>query len=114
MGREFLIADWDSVSYTSTEPHCLRRVDTDKTMADNDPKGDVHANGEIWSRALYDINQRLGRDEANIIILESQFQFAPDTSFEAAAQATVGTAQRLFGSGAAQVCRQAFEARGIL
>jgi Thermolysin metallopeptidase, alpha-helical domain len=108
------IADWDSVSYTSTEPHCLRRVDTDKTMADNDPKGDVHANGEIWSRALYDINQGLGRDEANIIILEAQFQFAPDTSFAAAAQATVGTAQRLYGSGAAQVCRQAFEARGIL
>jgi len=108
------IADWDSVSYTSTEPHCLRRVDTNKTMADNDPKGDVHANGEIWSRALYDINQGLGRDEANTIILEAQFQFAPDTSFEAAAQATVGTAQRLFGSGAAQVCRQAFEARGIL
>ena len=77
MGREFLIADWDSVSYTSTEPHCLRRVDTDKTMADNDPKGDVHANGEIWSRALYDINQGLGRDEANTIILEAQFQFAP-------------------------------------
>jgi Zn-dependent metalloprotease len=108
------IADWDSVSYTSTVPHCLRRVDTDQTMADNDPKGDVHANGEIWSRALYDINQGLGRDEANTIILEAQFQFAPDTSFAAAAQATVGTAQRLSGSRAARVCRQAFEARGIL
>ena len=23
------VADWDSVSYTSTVPHCLRRVDTD-------------------------------------------------------------------------------------
>jgi Fungalysin/Thermolysin Propeptide Motif/Fungalysin metallopeptidase (M36) len=108
------IADWDSVSYTSTVPHCLRRVDTDKTMADFDPKGDVHANGEIWSRALHDINQGLGRDDANTIILEAQFQFTPDTSFAAAAQVTVSTAQVLFGSGASAVCRQAFEDRGIL
>ena len=64
--------------------------------------------------ALYDINQGLGRDRANTIILKAQFQFAPDTSFAAAAQATVGTAQRLGGARAARVCRQAFEARGIL
>ena len=83
-------------------------------MADNDPKGDVHANGEIWSRALYDINQGLGRDEANIIILEAQFQFAPDTSFEAAAQATVGTAQRLSGRAPRRYAAEPFEARGIL
>ena len=25
------VADWDSVSYTSTVPHCLRRVDGNKT-----------------------------------------------------------------------------------
>jgi hypothetical protein len=108
------IADWDSISYTSSEPHCLRRVDTDKTMADFNPKGNVHANGEIWSRALYDINQRLGRDEANTVILEAQFLFAPDTSFAAAAQATVNTAGALYGSVAAGICRRAFQDRGIL
>ena len=48
------------------------------------------------------------------MILEAKFQFDPDTSFAAAAQATVGTAQRLYGPDAALVCRQAFEARGIL
>jgi hypothetical protein len=108
------IADWDSISYTSTVPHCLRRVDTDKTMSDYNPKGNVHTNGEIWSRALYDINQALGRDTANRIILEAQFQFAPDTSFQSAAQATVSTAQVLYGASAAQVCLQAFQDRGIL
>ena len=41
------VADWDSTSYTSTVPHCLRRVDGNKTVAD--VVGEVHADGEIWS-----------------------------------------------------------------
>ena len=42
------LADWDSVSYTATAPHCLRRLDTGKTYADK--VGEVHADGEIWSQ----------------------------------------------------------------
>ena len=106
------VADWDSVSYTSTAPHCLRRVDTNLTTSDQ--SGEVHHDGEIWSRALWDIHQALGRAAADKIILESQFLFAPDTSFAAAAQATVDTAHRLGGSRAARVAQRAFQARGIL
>jgi Zn-dependent metalloprotease len=106
------VADWDSVSYTSDVPHCLRRVDTNLTVADE--SGEVHHDGQIWSRALWDIHQKLGRTVADRIILESQFLFAPDTSFAAAAQATVDTAQRLVGGRAARVCQRAFQARGIL
>jgi Zn-dependent metalloprotease len=106
------VADWDSISYTSTEPHCLRRVDTNLTTADQ--TGAIHHDGQIWSRALWDIHQGLGRAAADRIILESQFLFAPDTSFAAAAQATVDTAGRLGGSRAARVARRAFQARGIL
>ena len=46
--------------------------------------------------------------------LEAQFDFAPDTTMPAAAQATVAAAQALYGSAAANVVRTAFEARGIL
>jgi Zn-dependent metalloprotease len=106
------VADWDSVSYTSEVPHCLRRVDTNLTVADE--SGEIHHDGQIWSRALWDIHQKLGRTTADRIILESQFLFAPDTSFAAAAQATVDTAQRLAGGRAARVCQRAFQARGIL
>src|SRR6185503_6154686 len=67
------IADWDSISYTSGTPHCLRRVDTNLTMANYDPRGDVHDNGQIWSRALRDVNLALGRTKANRVILEAQF-----------------------------------------
>ncbi|MFD7296126.1 M4 family metallopeptidase [Streptomyces sp. NPDC059897] len=105
------VADWDAVSYTSSAPHCLRRVDTDKTYADRE--GEVHADGEIWSRALYDIRGALGSRTADRIIVNAQFGFAPDTSFEAAAKATVATAREMYGAGAETAVRKAFADRGI-
>ena len=106
------VADWDSVSYTSTVPHCLRRVDTDLHYSDRD--GRVHHDGQIWSRALWDIRLSLGNVRADTIILEAQFDFAPGTTMPAAAGATVAAAQRLYGNSAANRVRDAFEARGIL
>jgi Zn-dependent metalloprotease len=105
------VGDWDAVSYT-TAPHCLRRVDGTKTTAD--VVGEVHDDGEIWSRALWDINQSLGQAKADQIILESQFSYAPDTSFAAAATQVVATAQQLEGPAAATACRKAFTDRKIL
>jgi hypothetical protein len=107
------VADWDSVSYTSTEPHCLRRVDTDLQYPD-DLNGRVHHDGMIWSRALWDIRNALGHVRADIIVLEAQFDFAPDTSMPNAARATVDAAQRLYGRSTATTVQRAFEARGIL
>ncbi|MCX3059310.1 M4 family metallopeptidase [Streptomyces beihaiensis] len=105
------VADWDSVSYTETSPHCLRRIDTDKTYQDK--VGEVHADGEIWSRALYDIRRALGARAADRIIVDAQFGFAPDTSFTDAAKATVATARELYGADAADTVRAAFVAREI-
>ncbi|WP_264775702.1 M36 family metallopeptidase [Deinococcus aetherius] len=107
------IADWDSTSYTSTVPHCLRRTDTGKHSPE-DVRGEVHADGEIWSRALWDIRRALGARTADRIIIDAQFRFAPDTGFAAAAQGTVDTALALSGKGAAASVRQAFVDRGIL
>jgi hypothetical protein len=109
---EACVADWDSVSYTSEVPHCLRRVDGNKTVAD--VEGEVHADGEIWSRALWDIRTALGDTEANRIIINAQFSFTAGTSFAAAAATTVSTAQKMYGPGAAAAVTTAFHARGIL
>jgi zinc metalloprotease ZmpB len=105
------VADWDSVSYTASAPHCLRRVDTNKTYADR--VGEVHADGEIWSRALWDIRTALGATTADRIIVEAQFSFAPDTSFQDAAEATIATARAMAGNQAADTVRAAFAARAI-
>ena len=106
------VADWDSVSYTSEVPHCLRRVDGTKTVAD--VEGEVHADGEIWSRALWDIWTALGDTEANRIIINAQFSFKADTTFAAAAATTVKTARDMYGPAAATSVTNAFQARGIL
>ena len=96
------VADWDSVSYTSGVPHCLRRVDEDLHYPE-DLTGAVHADGRIWSRALWGIRLALGHVRADTIILEGQFAF-PGTTMPDLARSTV----------AAAAVRAVFEERGIL
>ena len=106
------VMDWDSTSYTTTVPHCLRRTDTGKTTADLD--GEVHDDGEIWSNALWDMNKALGRGKANKIILEAQFSYTPNNSFAQAATTTVAAAKALYGQAVADKVHKAFADRTIL
>jgi len=110
------VADWDSVSYTSTVPHCLRRLDSNLTVANKN--GEVHHDGMIWSRALWDIRNGyislgLGSRGADTTIIDAQFSFTADTSFSAAAQTTYNTALARDGAKAAKIVRTAFANRGI-
>jgi hypothetical protein len=110
---EACVADWDSTSYTSTEPHCLRRVDGDKHYpADLSNPREVHADGEIWSRALWDIRNKLGARLADTIIIRAQFGFRPNISMPAAAAVTIDTAA-LYGTSAKKAVTAAFAARGL-
>jgi Zn-dependent metalloprotease len=106
------IADWDSTSYTSGEPHCLRRTDTDLKFGDR--IGEVHFDGQIWSRALFDIFKAFGRDKSARLVLESQFSFTPTITMAQAAQVTIDTARTMFGQRDAQTVQAAFHARDII
>ncbi len=106
------VMDWDATSYTEGPKHCLRRTDTGKTT--DDMVGQVHADGEIWSHALWDIHKALGRNKANKVILQGTFFYAPDTSFADAARVTVQSARLLYGKAAADQVTTAFKARKIL
>jgi len=57
-----LFGDWDARGYLPPDTF-LRRVDTVKTMGDW--VGDEHADGEIWSGALWDLYLKLGGDSAD-------------------------------------------------
>jgi hypothetical protein len=105
------VADWDSTSYTSTTPHCLRRVDGNKHYPE-DLVGEVHADGEIWSRALWDIRTALGPKLADTIIIRAQFGFTPGISMPAAAATTIATAGQ-YSTSAQRSVRVAFAARGL-
>jgi zinc metalloprotease ZmpB len=107
------VADWDSVSYTTTTPHCLRRVDLNLHYPENINPNSVHATGRIWSRALWDIRNALGNVRADTIVLEAQFG-QRDPTMPQLAQNTVATAKRLYGNATANAVRRAFEDRGIL
>ena len=106
------VADWDSTSYTSTAPHCLRRIDGSKHYPE-DIENEVHADGEIWSRALWDIHQALGAKLADTIIIRAQFDFTADIGMRDAAAATIHTAG-LYGTKAQKAVRAAFAARGLV
>jgi zinc metalloprotease ZmpB len=106
------VADWDSVSYTSTVPHCLRRVDRNLHYP-TDLNGEVHHDGQIWSRALWDIRLALGHERADTLILQGSFDF-PGTTMPDLASRTVAAAQQLYGTGVANTVRQAFVDRNIL
>ena len=106
------VADWDAVSYTSTEPHCLRRVDLDLHYPE-DLRGEVHADGRIWSRALWDLRGELGARVADTVVLEGQFAFGGGT-MPALAEDTVAAARRLYGNATANKAEAVFSARGIL
>ena len=95
-------------------PHCLRRVDPNLHYP-GDLNGEVHHDGQIWSRALWDIRRRLGNVKADTIILQGSFDF-PGTTMTDLANATVAAAQQLYRNQAqvANAVRQAFVARGIL
>ncbi len=105
------VADWDSTSYTTAIPHCLRRVDRNLHYPEN-LRGEVHWDGQIWSRALWDIRQAVGSTKADTLILEAQFDF-PGTSMRDLAATTVAVASRLYGRAVANQVRTAFANRGL-
>jgi hypothetical protein len=109
------VMDWDATSYDPSAPHCLRRTDTNK-MWRGHPNGDPHMDGKIWSRALWDMNQALGRNVATTIAVEAQFWMNPKIDFASAAQTTVAIAGKLYPSDptVADTVQQAFTDRGIL
>ncbi len=107
--------DWDATSYTGA-PHCIRRFDTGLTVATRG--GEVHYDGQIWSQALWEIRKgypalRLTTRAWDTTLVASQFAYATDTSFSAAAQATYDTALTRDGKAAAALVKTTFAARGI-
>lgn len=110
------VADWDAVSYTEA-PHCLRSVGTDLTV--DDRKQQVHFDGQIWSGALWSIRESyealgLGSRAWDTTLIASQFDYAADTSWSAAAAATYASALERDGQAAADAVRAGFAARGIV
>ncbi|MFL5358195.1 M36 family metallopeptidase [Archangium sp.] len=92
--QDACVADWDAVSYSSANPPCLRRLDTTKHYPES-VAGEVHADGEIWSGALWNIRTSLGGTRADTLILQHHFLLPTNPSFNTAANALVTAAKNL-------------------
>jgi len=110
--------DWDATSYDPTAPHCIRNFHTGFTIQNHPENWGIHGVGQIWSQALWEI--RLGYVERGLTteawdttLISSQFDYAPDTTFQAAAQATYEEALARDGAEAAELVSEKFAARGI-
>ena len=106
------VADWDATSYDPTAPHCLRRLDSD-VMYPGGLVGEVHADGRIWSHALWNLRTAIGGPHADTAILQGQFDFDGGT-MPALARDIVEATRALYGDAEAALAQAAFHERGIL
>jgi hypothetical protein len=102
----------EGFSDTSKAPHCLRRVDTNLHYP-QDLKGEVHYDGQLWARALWDIRKAIGATQADTVIVNAHFGM-PDPTMPELAAKTVAVARQIYGNGVATKVKAAFAARGIL
>jgi zinc metalloprotease ZmpB len=110
--------DWDATSYDPTAPHCIRNFHTGFTIQNRPENWGIHSVGQIWSQALWEIRlgyvaEGLTTEDWDTTLISSQFDYAPDTTFQAAAKATYEQALARDGEAAAELVRDRFAARGI-
>ena len=107
------VGDWDATSYSSKNPPCLRRLDSTKHYPEA-IVNQVHADGEIWSAALWQIRSAIGAAKADKLILQHHFIVAKDAKFNAAANALVTTAANTgFTSAEVNTIRTILQNRGF-
>lgn len=107
------VGEWDATSYSSSDPPCLRRVDGDKMYPD-DLTGSVHADGEIWSAALWDMRTAIGATIADTLVLEHHFALPANATMPDAAQAILVADANINGGANQAAIREAFLGFGIL
>ena len=111
--QDLCLAEWDATSYSSTNPPCLRRLDSTKHYPE-DLQNQVHADGEIWSAALWQIRGSLGAANADRAVLASHFLLSPSATFNQGANAVVTAAISLgFSRHQVNIIRTTLRNRGF-
>ncbi len=107
------VGEWDASSYSSANPPCLRRVDGSKQYP-GDLVGQVHADGEIWSRALWDLRQAVTATVADQLVLEHHFLVPCNASMTDAANQILQADVNLNGGANDAAIPPAFCDRGFV
>ncbi|MBI1747907.1 MAG: M36 family metallopeptidase [Acidobacteria bacterium] len=111
--QDTCFGDWDATPYGNLgNPRCWRRLDRNKHYPEDIVRR-VHEDGEIWSQALWDIRQAIGRDNAIKLALEANYRFSSSVSFTEAANALVAAARALFDEPSQAAVRDSLQRRGL-
>jgi hypothetical protein len=108
------VMSWDGALFEG-DPPCVRRLDSPHTYETFDhSSGDhEHENGEIWSAALWQVREALGRRRADRIIIDSHFQLDGFTTFARGARAILDADRNLHGGTHEAALLRVFRRRGI-
>ena len=90
----------------------LRRSDNEHSWPYS-TVGEVHADGNIWSGALWDVRRMLGASAADEIAINAIAMLSPDSEFFDAATAAILAAEEIYGEDAAETVATIMEDRGI-
>jgi hypothetical protein len=94
------LMDWDSTSYSSSNPPCIRRADNTKKYP-KDIDNEVHDDGEIWEAFLWRLRDHLGATaveksgNALKLVISSHELLSPGAKFKDAVIALKTTATAL-------------------
>ena len=108
------VMSWDGVFYEG-DPPCVRRLDSPFTYEtfDHSPGDHEHDNGEIWSAALWQVREALGRTKADRVIVDSHFQLDGFTTFARGARAILDADRNLHRGENEAALLRVFRRRGI-
>lgn len=90
----------------------LRTANNDNRFPEN-VVGEIHADGNIWSGALWDVRTRLGADRADRIAINALARMSGDFEFFDAAVAATLAAKSLYGDTVANQVADIMVSRGI-
>ena len=107
------VGDWDAISYDTRTPRCLRRLDEPKHWPE-DGTGGVHADGELWSAALWRGRGAVGGDVMDRLVIESHFLLGTSASFDQAANAILAADRMVLGGAHQAPVRRALYHTGML
>jgi hypothetical protein len=108
------VMSWDGAYYEG-DPPCVRRLDSRHTYEtfDHSPGDHEHENGEIWSAALWEVREALGREKADRAIVDSHFQLDGFTTFARGARAILDADRNLHHGAHRAALLDVFRRRGI-
>ncbi|HYO82029.1 MAG TPA: M36 family metallopeptidase [Bryobacteraceae bacterium] len=91
----------------------LRRTDNEQAWPYS-AVGEEHADGNIWSGALWDVRRVLGAAATDEIAINTVAFLSPDAEFYDAAEMAVLTAEELYGERTAELVAKVMGQRGLL